>query len=261
MKQPWQGEVNEQHYSHFSPKTQDLFPHWQAREITSLLAPPAPSPPWLIQQVVQGQEEPAPPLEQLTATEKTKLASFRLAKRRHEWLAGRLAAKAAVCQIAPPLSPAQVEISTSERGRPRARLPQGRTMAVSISHSGGLAVGLASPAGEAGIDIQELVPALIRIRGRFVHHDEERLLAQLAPPDEPLAALGLLWSAKEALRKQLEIWPLLGFLEARLSRVAWQGSIASLTFTPKPGQRTLPSQLPQVQACQLGNFTLAATIP
>jgi len=90
---------------------------------------------------------------------------------------------------------------------------------LSISHSGGHAAALASPAGPCGLDIQQLSPALAGIKERFSTAGERRLLQscpQFAQLDK-IEQLALLWSAKEAFRKALHLSPLPAFLEMRLT--------------------------------------------
>ena len=166
-------------------------------------------------------------LNLLGPLELTRYRGFRFAKRQREWLAGRLAAKSALASFlgqndsAPATSWPTWQINTRPDGRPQLELPAYFPQApqLSISHSHGLAAALISP-GPCGIDIQQLTPSLLKVRPRFVSSPEESLLA--ASPAlhrlEELARLGLLWAAKEAIRKAVELPVPLGFLEMELVR-------------------------------------------
>ncbi len=165
----------------------------------------------------------------LGAEERERFLAFSYPKRQAEWLGGRLAAKEAAHRFMAPASTAdpnwrQWPIQQNQQGKPfiQGALPPGRkNPAISISHSGGLAVAMATGSGSCGIDLQIITPSLHKVRERFASVAE---LALLEEPEglrglEPLARLGLLWTAKEAYRKAKERTPLLGFLEMRLQRV------------------------------------------
>jgi len=118
-----------------------------------------------------------------------------------------------------------------------------------------MAVGIAA-GQECGIDIQALASALPRVKERFVRPDEEELLANLST--DPLAALALLWCAKECLRKVVPIWPLLGFLECAATAACWQGNNVSIHFQPRTSGRQLP-ELPLVTSRLLGEYALGVS--
>ena len=215
---------------------------------------------WGLHQVNIGT---APDVAHLSSThlcpeEQQQLAGYHFPKRRHEWLAGRLAAKYAISNYRhQSLRPKDIVITSNAQGKPLALLPNQEKVHISISHSATKAVALAAIA-PCGIDIQEITPALTRIKERFVWPQEEILLPQLAP--DPLTALGLLWSAKEALRKTISLWPLLGLLENTLSAIAKEGNTCYLTLQSKPNHRPLPKYLPLVTVTMIDNMALAITI-
>ena len=219
----------------------------------------ASKPHWSMCQVMQGEEEETSQLaaRNLTAKEQQQLASFRFPKRHHEWLAGRLAVKNAVCQLSnTSLLPKDIAITATEQGKPLALLAGNETMHISISHSGTTAVGLAASL-PCGIDIQQLSAALHRVQSRFVLKEEEGILNDLA--DQHLAALGLLWTAKECLRKSVPIWPLLGFMESAATSVTWHGDTAIISLQPRSRNRSLPETLPTAYAIMQEEHALAVS--
>ena len=132
-----------------------------------------------------------------------------VSKRRQEWLLGRYAAKDAVRlliarHIGVQLPPAEIEIVPDPYGRPLAAGSWQRHMrirpAISITHSQGTAVALASLAAgeEVGIDLECLDQRRENFETIAFSVDERALLAAL-PPEWSLR----LWCAKEALAKAL----------------------------------------------------------
>ena len=96
----------------------------------------------------------------------------------------------------------ECSILPDEHSRPQVTpLPCGfPTASVSISHSGGYATALACPEGCCGVDIQQKNPTLLKVQERFASEEE---LAAFSPILSPLTRLGLLWAAKEAVKKCL----------------------------------------------------------
>lgn len=154
------------------------------------------------------QDEPSDALSSLlTPTELDIFQGFRYDKRRQEWLGGRVAAKRAVQIMVqatknPSLSFQDCSILPDKHGRPLvAPLPSGFPAAsISISHSWGFAVALACHEGSCGVDIQQKNPTLLKVHERFASEEE---LATFGPTLAPLTRLGLLWAAKEAVKKCL----------------------------------------------------------
>ncbi|RLQ85195.1 4'-phosphopantetheinyl transferase family protein [Notoacmeibacter ruber] len=153
----------------------------------------------------------------LSRDELTLWRGFPLARKRREWLAGRMAAKAAL------------QADRLERGLeplPFRTLPvlpdDGRSGPVqspldgclTISHSGTMAAAAHSDT-PIGIDIERLrafTPAVIQ---QFVSPTESRLLGP-CPDDDP--RLTLLWSAKEAVLKARRARNL-----TKIRQIEWRG--------------------------------------
>lgn len=130
------------------------------------------------------------PGSSLSEREAAQYSVFRLEKRRREWLAGRLAAKALLAG-AGGRPPAELEVSPDRLGRPSC----GGEL-VSITHSGGWAAAAFKP-GSAflGLDlevVEERHPAWYR---DYFHPSE-------LPSHDPSEATRL-WTIKEALLKAL----------------------------------------------------------
>jgi phosphopantetheinyl transferase (holo-ACP synthase) len=154
------------------------------------------------------------------------LAGYRFAKRQSEYLTGRICAKLAIQgflsltgdgAISPPL-PA-IEIIKAASGRPSFCLhtplsPDGETpkMDISIAHSGNYGIALAA-ASKCGVDLQQQVPALVKVQEKYCHAGELRLLAASLPDQDTTACLAMLWAAKEAAKKALSYWRMPGFLD------------------------------------------------
>lgn len=194
----------------------------------------------------------------LSADEMTTFQGFRFPHRRREWLAGRLAVKGAVARLRaePHRAPADIDIDVDGRGKPFVLKAEGhnKTVHIAISHSGKSALGLAC-VEPCALDFQEIRSSLARVEAKFVRVEEKRLIQQ--GHGDTLQVLGLLWAGKEALRKYVPLWPLLGFLEARLDRVVAQGDGVSMSFQPFPGKRELPPTLPGVLATLYEDNALA----
>ena len=231
---------------------------WLWREISALLQTGPEECHWSLFLVDIGNEDEVAGLSarHLVASEKRQLAGYRFPKRRLEWLAGRLAAKNAITRISSvPLASREITISTGKQGRPLAATSNGEDPHISISHSGQHAVGLAARR-PCGVDLQEITPALEKIRQRFVRPEEENILPQLA--DAPRTALGLLWSAKESLRKSVPLWPLLGFLECAACGIKQhENGVRTITLRPCGHDRALPEQLPLTRVTTMNNMALA----
>jgi len=159
---------------------------------------------------------------------------YKLAKRRDEYLAGRLAAKIAICELRSrhaliPLDFTAIDIKNFTDGRPFCRLQTDLTAApeISISHSGVYAAALAS-SHPCGIDIQEKQNKLSTLQSRFAHMSEIADLRLRHPRMADIDMLNILWAAKEAIRKLLSRRQLPGFLEMRLSDARRQADDAFL---------------------------------
>ncbi|MFN2353180.1 MAG: 4'-phosphopantetheinyl transferase superfamily protein [Desulfopila sp.] len=173
----------------------------------------------------------------LDSKELQKLATFKLAKRRNEWLAGRICAKLAIADNAQESSPTacnMITIVNDHNGRPYVTNATGSDAPldlcrqdISIAHSGSYAAAAAST-HYCGIDIQEPRTTLERVKARFCTEDEEHILEKHLGSDAQDSAhhipgirqntmrLNLLWAAKEAVRKCLSYSSIPGFLSLQL---------------------------------------------
>ena len=154
-----------------------------------------------------------------------RLNEYHLAKRRAEFLGGRICAKLAIERFwqdvglnpQPPLS--RVEIISDPSGRPLATvdalwprpLPQ-----ISITHGGQYAAALAADT-PCGIDLQQHKDNLLRVREKYCTLAESQFLEELLPEMAQLSRLSLLWTAKEAAKKALSAQQMPGFLELLLT--------------------------------------------
>ena len=153
----------------------------------------------------------------LTPLEQEQYGGYRFPKRQNEWLGGRLACKTAVAQLLGLTGLTLVEVANDDHGRPFVAGHGVDGVEVSISHSGDVAMALAS-FSPCGLDIQEITPVLAKVEEKFVHPEERAILPVFAISE--LEQFGLVWAVKESLRKQLCLWPLLGFLEARIEAIS-----------------------------------------
>ena len=173
----------------------------------------------------------------LTGPEQQRFQQFRFAKRQVEWLGGRLAVKYAAASLLGGLGESgfwqQLQVEAFDNGRPYLVCDHGQP-AISISHSGDLAVGMAAGKSRCGVDVQYLTPTISKVEERYAHPDEIALWQRQIGPKKMTKEmfLTLLWSSKEALRKAVDLTPLAGFLELRLRGIAEQplgGFLLSLT--------------------------------
>lgn len=155
----------------------------------------------------------------LRAEELDRWNSFRMEKRRTEWLGGRMAAKWAAARL---LNKTGVDwqaltIRNEADGRPSvATENHGVAPHISISHSGPRAAALAANL-PCGLDIQQPGANILRVKNRFALRQEEDILTASLPEGlSETQRLTMLWAAKEAVRKAVQTSPLLGLLEIRL---------------------------------------------
>lgn len=147
-------------------------------------------------------------LTSLLSPDETRVfAGFTFPKRTVEWLGGRLTAKHSLCRLATAEEIARLlyreySLLSDEHGRPFLATPSDLepVPTISISHSHGYAAALASTTGTCGIDIQLKSDRLITVQERFT---SEKELALLRTTADPLTRLGILWTAKEAVKKGL----------------------------------------------------------
>ena len=169
----------------------------------------------------------------LSGREQLPLEAFTSEKRKNEWLGGRIAAKYAAARLLQQklgkhaiLHFSDIAIFAAKNGRPfivanSDTWKQGDLPDISISHSGSLAVAMATGKGFCGVDIQKITPRVIKIQKRFCTPAEKLILQKSFPwqPEMETAALTKLWAAKEALRKVSNREPLPGFLEMQLLEI------------------------------------------
>jgi len=211
----------------------------------------------------------------LSSTEQELLNKFKLAKRRREWLGGRLAAKYAVDRLLElvqsrqyALPWADYSILGDDYGRPHisADCKTGAPMPdISISHSGSFAAALAVRKGFGGLDLQEITPKILKVKDRFCTPGEERILRDSIPvaPANIAGLLTKLWSAKEALRKVARLQTLPGFLEMKLVEINCgqrqdKNTPWCFIFTIEPSAGFTRKGL-NVAVIGMENYTLAVT--
>ena len=176
----------------------------------------------------------------LSDEEQAQLGHYTFDKRKYEWLSGRICAKQAIIDLlggnghAGPLSARDFSIMSGQSGRPFLNLKEitgtPADIDISISHSHDMAVGLAGH-GRCGIDIQLLNETLFKVKHRFSADDEAAVLDQLSADE--LVQLGLLWVAKEAVRKCLSKTRIVGFRELKLTRATEDHGYYRLQFQPE----------------------------
>ena len=145
------------------------------------------------------------PKQVLSGPELSYFKRFSYPKRRREWLGGRIAAKFALLEIGRSDRMIgrlqQLSILPDDHGRPVADTKQ--DISISISHSGGFAVGFAVMEVACGIDLQRTSSKLVDLTERFASAHELTVLARLSVHGGETTRLTMLWAAKEALKKSL----------------------------------------------------------
>jgi len=136
----------------------------------------------------------------LSPAEREGLARCGTGKRRHEFLAGRVAAHRALARLVPgPRADVSAHTRGPDSGRPF--FPSVPDVALSISHSAGLAVAAVARGGALGVDLErtlEVGPAFLE--EAFAPGEPEGYAAVCAGRVEPLTAA---WTLKEAV---LKVW-------------------------------------------------------
>lgn len=182
----------------------------------------------------------------LSAAEEQRLAAFSLAKRRSEWLTGRICAKLALERFlsqtsapAPSLPFTRIEVRNQPSGRPyfhSSDLSLSTVGDLSISHSRAYAIALVA-GSPCGIDIQRNDQTLERISEKFCLPREVSLIQNSLPETGTTDILGLLWAAKEAARKAFSATLLAGFLDMELTAVArLDGTCRNFSLRVTPGR-------------------------
>ena len=171
----------------------------------------------------------------LTEQEQCQFDTYSFEKRRLQWLVGRVCAKQSVLKLyeniagAQQLLPSDISIGVAPSGRPFLDAlsiePTHPAPDISISHSGQLVIALAAH-GSCGIDIQMLTDTLFKVKSRYCSEQEHTLL-DAAVGDE-LTQLGLLWVAKESVRKCFSNLETIGFLGMEVTAIQQSGSCSLL---------------------------------
>jgi 4'-phosphopantetheinyl transferase len=174
-----------------------------------------------------GRAQDVPPGDGwLGPDERAVCCAFRVPKRRDDWRLGRWTAKQLVRAWlrragAPVPAPAEVQVIAARDGAPEVRLLcPGPALALSLSHSAGVAVAALAPAGRAiGCDVERVEPRSAAFVEDYFTEDEARRIRAAPPAQHDLVAT-LAWSAKEsalkALRQGLR-------LDTRAVEVVWSG--------------------------------------
>jgi 4'-phosphopantetheinyl transferase len=180
------------------------------------------------------------PASALTPGEREGLARCRTAKRREEFVAGRVAARRALALLAPELR-AEVSARTEGQDSGRPFFVGAPGVALSISHSAGLAVAAVAHGGPLGVDLEYPVEVGAAFQEEaFAPGELEGYRAPCADRMEPITAA---WAMKEAV---LKVWGV--GLRAPLQQVAVRpveldtsGASVSLRLSLETG--TLPPGL------------------
>ena len=206
----------------------------------------------------------------LSAAEEQRLAAFSLAKRRSEWLTGRICAKLALERFlsqtaapAPSLPFDRVEVRNHPSGRPylhSSDLSLSTVGDLSISHSRGYAIALVADS-PCGIDIQRNDQTLERVSEKFCLPKEVSLIRHSLPETRTTDILTLLWAAKEAARKAFSATLLAGFLDMELTAVTGQDdSCRSFSLRVAPGRTGGSGIELRVVADLFGDYAIAACV-
>ena len=132
----------------------------------------------------------------LSEPEQRKLKSFKIEKRRLDWLAGVLSAKKAV-SLAHNIPEAEITIQKEQDGKPFGSY-QDAKFPVTISHSSGIAIGLSTTNKNIAADLERIEPkSQSFIKTSFTPIERENLSIT---PDAP-AFVTLLWTIKETAFK------------------------------------------------------------
>lgn len=128
--------------------------------------------------------------------------TFKSQKRQTDYTLGRLAAKQALKTLYPQIPSSEIHISKSIPGYPIIEHPKIHNQIVSISHTNRQAVAIISPEHHPiAIDIETINSKRAHVIESILCSEEFKFLSQ--NPEERIHQLFTLWSAKEALSKQL----------------------------------------------------------
>jgi phosphopantetheinyl transferase len=149
-------------------------------------------------------------LEVLVPSERAALDRLRVAKRRRDWLGGRLAAKRVVrrwlARSGFDLDLCEIEVARTASGAPSVSLPSaGHEAFVTIAHSGELAAAAAfgRSAGAIGLDLERVAPVDRAIDAVAFTPLELATIERAGPARDELVLT--LFTAKEAVLKALGV--------------------------------------------------------
>ncbi len=166
---------------------------------------------WLLQTHTDLPATGVAGFEFLSPAERERLASFKLAKRRQEWLLGRWTARRLVQQLLAvegyAVALSSIGITNAADGAPELQLPTevdpGLKWSLSISHRTDYALCAINTTGRPiGADIEQIEPRSAAFVGDFFTAAEQALVYGAIPADRALLA-NLIWSSKEAVLKVL----------------------------------------------------------
>ena len=142
--------------------------------------------------------------EWLGPVERARMQRFLFAKRRADWRLGRWTAKNAVALHLGLEDLPRIEIIASESGAPEVFLDgEAAPVAISLSHSSGVAACAVCPAGVSlGCDIEKIEPRGDLFYADYFTSAEQMMLRNDTSGDRARLAT-ILWSAKESTLKAL----------------------------------------------------------
>jgi 4'-phosphopantetheinyl transferase len=208
----------------------------------------------------------------LTGAERASLAGFRVAKRRADWLAGRVTAKAVVARAMQEVLPGRwplraIEIATEPSGAPCARLARDAQpiagfapgerlpISVSISHAEEHALAAATcsprkslparsedppdegedhPGVSLGADLGAIEPRSPAFVETFLTPEERRFVAGGTAAERDLRA-NLVWCAKEAVLKAFGVGLTVDTLEVSCLPAPGAVDLAAWPMSPPDG--------------------------
>jgi len=144
--------------------------------------------------------------EQLSEGEIERCRGLTHPKRRLEWLAGRIVAKGVVrlyLDFKAP-HPSAIKVESSPDNVPYVVI-EGEELAssiphISISHSGDIAVAVASQGPGVGIDVEKIAGSILEIADKFSTEKEVERVSKFAGLNRIIALMSI-WVIKEAARK------------------------------------------------------------
>jgi holo-[acyl-carrier protein] synthase len=148
-------------------------------------------------------EDPRQVLTQLAGQEQSFFETLQNPKRKLEFLAGRIAGKAAVrlLENTKTLNANQIRIIREDNGQPRVQLETCLSgPRLSIAHSKDVAVAVASRGDKIGVDVEEIQGSIRDIRDQFSDEQELEIVSRCIRASI-YKRLTHLWVIKEAVRK------------------------------------------------------------